>query len=112
MTGPRGWLALLAVATLAAPAGCGGGDGAAPATTLACEDVPFTADSDDVAAEIRATGVTCDDARALIRASDGAPARDFRGYVCTSRRVEGEAVLIHSEWRCARNGAVIAWKRF
>jgi hypothetical protein len=91
-------------------AGCG--SGSARPKVAACQDVPFTANSDDVAAEIRATGVSCDEARALVRDSDGAPGPEFRGYACTSRQVRGDPVLVHSAWRCARGDTKITWKRF
>ena len=93
-------------------AGCGGDAARTPAKPVACADVPFTAGSDDVAAEIRATGVSCDEARALVRDADGAPGPQFRRYVCASRRVEGEAVLVHTFWRCTRNDVVITRKRY
>jgi hypothetical protein len=104
--------ALLVAAALVPMGGCGDREASAPARPVACEDVPFTADSDDVAAEIRAAGVSCDRARAVVRESGGAPGREFRGYDCTSRKVEGEAVLVHSVWRCTRGDALITWKRF
>jgi hypothetical protein len=106
------WQASLLVAALLILAGCGGDGGAERPKAAACEDVPFTANSDDIAAEIRASGVSCDEARALVRDSNGAPRPDFRGYSCTTRRVQGETVLVHSIWRCARGDAVITWKRF
>jgi hypothetical protein len=104
--------ASLLVMVLLIPAGCGGDGGADRAKAEVCEDVPFTANSDDVAAEIRATGVSCEEARVLVRDSDGAPGAGFRGYACTSRQVQGETVLVHSAWRCARGDALITWKRF
>jgi hypothetical protein len=108
----RHWRASLLVTALVIPAGCGGDSGTEPAKAAVCEDVAFTANSDDIAAEIRATGVSCAEARALVRDSDGAPGPGFRGYSCTGRQVEGETVLVHSAWRCARGDAVITWKRF
>lgn len=108
----RRWRASLLVTALLIPAGCGGDDGAERTKAAVCEDVPFTADSDDIAAEIRATGVSCEEARALVRDSDGAPGPHFRGYSCTSRQVQGETVLVHRAWRCVRGDAVISWKRF
>ncbi len=98
--------------TLLLLAGCGGEDTASHTQPTACEDVPFTANSDDLAAEIRATGVGCDEARDLVRDSDGAPGPAFRGYSCTSRQVQGETVLVHSAWRCTRDDALVTWKRF
>jgi hypothetical protein len=108
----RHWRTWLLVTALLMPAGCGDEDGAERAKATVCEDVPFTANSDDIAAEIRATGVSCAEARALVRDTDGAPGPDLRGYACTSRRVRGETVLVHSAWRCTRGDAVITWKRF
>ena len=108
----RHWRASLLVTALLLVAGCGGDDGGERAKFAVCEDVPFTANSDDIAVEIRAAGVSCDEARSFVRDTDGAPGRESRGYACTSRQVEGETVLVHSVWRCGRGDAVITWKRF
>ena len=106
------WRASLVAAVLLALAGCGSDDAARRAKPAGCEDVPFTANSDDIAAEIRVAGVSCDEARALVRDSDGTPGPEFHGYACTVRQVQGETVLVHSAWRCTRGDAVITWKRF
>lgn len=107
----RHWRASLLVTALLLVSGCGGDDGSERAKFAVCEDVPFTANSDDIAAEIRAAGVSCE-ARSFVRDTDGAPGPEFQGYACASRQVEGETVLVHSACRCARGDAVITWKRF
>ena len=104
-------VAALAAVLLAAAAGCGTDESRPRTSTITCDDVAFTANSDNLAADIRATGIDCGEARAFIRDADGAPDPGFRGYTCTSRRVEGDA-LIHTVWRCSEGDRVIAWSRF
>ena len=103
--------AALAAVLLPAAAGCGADESRPRSSPITCDDVAFTANSDDLAADIRATGIDCTEARTFIRDADGAPGPGFRGYTCTSRRVEGDA-LIHTVWRCSRGDGVIAWSRF
>jgi hypothetical protein len=102
-------IALLATCTVFA------GPAAVPAHQAApskrCSDVPFTPNSDDVAANVRATRVTCRTARSFIRASQGHPARRHRGFTCTRTRVDG-ATLPHTRYRCVRGAKLIRWDRF
>jgi hypothetical protein len=105
----------VAVGALLLLAGCGGGDQAtsagaqatassttsttrpatttsiAPTTTTApaCANVSFSSNADDRASEIKATGLSCADAEALVRkvgpqvVGDGGPSRvDSDGFVC------------------------------
>ena len=104
-------VAAVAAVLLTAAAGCGADESQPRSSPVTCEDVAFTANSDDLAADIRATGIDCTEARTFIRDADGAPDPGFRGYTCTSRRVDGDA-LIHTVWRCNRGDEVIAWSRF
>jgi hypothetical protein len=109
MTASRLCAVALAAVLLPAVVGCGT-DASRPAA-VSCDDIAFTANSDDLAADIRATGIDCARARTFIRDADGAPGASFRGYTCTSRRVEGDA-LIHTTWRCTEDDTTIAWSRF
>lgn len=97
-------LLVMAAGAVSSPAGQ-----AAPATR--CSNVPFTPNSDDVAANVRVTRVSCKVARAFIRASHGHPARRFRGFTCTSTRVEG-ATLPHTRYRCVKGAQRIRWDRY
>jgi hypothetical protein len=81
------------------------------ATAKRCSDVPFTPNSDDVAANIRATRVSCAVARRFIRDSHGHPARPYRGFTCSQKRVE-EATLPHTRYRCVKGARTIRWDRF
>jgi hypothetical protein len=87
---------------------------AAPAhpPTKRCASVPFTPASEDVAAEIRATGVSCAFARRFIRDSNGRPPRNYRGFTCARHRVQSESTLPHTRYRCTRASKTIRWKRF
>jgi hypothetical protein len=104
----------IAVVALLVLAGCGGGDQATsagalaqvPPTTVAsttsttvpattttaaptCANVGFSSNSDDRASDIRATGLSCTEAEALVRkigpqvSGDGGPSRvESDGFVC------------------------------
>ena len=76
-----------------------------------CEQVPFTPYSDDVAANIRATGLTCGLARDFVLDSAGCPGKCFRGFKCTAVKVESEA-LPYTRYRCTGAGDVIRWRRY
>ncbi len=75
-----------------------------------CADVPFTPNSDDVAANVRATRVSCRTARAFIRSSHGHPGRRHRGFTCTATPVEG-AALPQTRYRCVRGSQRLRWDR-
>jgi hypothetical protein len=100
---------LPAILILAVGAGSSSAGPGTPAKR--CSDVPFTPNSDDVAANVRASRMTCKAARAFIRAAHGHPARRFRGFTCTRTRVE-EATLPHTRYRCVRGAQRIRWDRF
>ncbi len=76
-----------------------------------CRHVAFTPNSDDMAAGIRARGVSCAFARDFIRGFDSAGGERFRGYTCTWRSVEND-VLGHVRLRCTHGMRVIFWKRY
>ena len=86
----------------------------APAHAAAkrCASVPFTANSDDIAANVRARGVSCRTARELIRSSEGRPPARFRGFSCTRRRVEEGVEMPHTRVRCVKGAASVRWDRF
>lgn len=108
MTIPR-FAIVLVIALAAAGAGACGED--EPARAVTCEDVPFTPNSDDLAAEIRARGISCEDARAFIRDVDGAPGGGAQGYECTSERVDADT-LVHTRWRCEKGEVLVTWSRY
>ena len=82
-----------------------------PATTR-CASVPFTPNSDDIAANVRATRMGCAAARDLIRRSEGRPPARFRGFTCTRRRVEGAAEMPYTRVRCVKGARSVRWNRF
>jgi hypothetical protein len=89
---------------------------AAPAhrapVTKRCASVPFTPDSDDIAADVRATGMSCAAARDLIRRSEGRPPASFRGFACTRRRVEDAEEMPYTRVRCVKGSRSVRWNRF
>jgi hypothetical protein len=89
---------------------------AAPAhSTVAakrCGWMGFTPQSDDVAADIRAAGVSCRFARKFVRDSNGRPARSYRGFTCAPHRVDREDALVHTRYRCTKGSQLIRWKRY
>ncbi len=100
-------LAILAAMPLFALAG------AAPAaTTKSCAQVPFTPNSDDVAGNIQATGVTCGIARDFILDSEGRPGKRFRGMKCTAGAKVETATMPYTSYRCTGAGDVIRWRRY
>ena len=100
----------LAAATLATFAAAVAPATAGEPTTRSCGQVNFTPNSDDVAAAIRATGLTCGLARDFVRDSEGRPGRRFRGFTCTSTAVDAE--LPYRRYRCTGAGDVIRWRRY
>ncbi len=100
-------LALLLLLAAAAPA-----PAHAAAAAKRCASVPFTPNSDDIAANVRALGVSCRTARALIRASEGRPPARFRGFSCTRRPVEEGVEMPYTRVRCAKGTASVRWDRF
>lgn len=84
----------------------------AAAAAKRCASVPFTPNSDDVAANVRAVGVSCRTARDLIRRSEGRPPARFRGFTCTRRRVEEGVEMPYTRVRCVKGTASVRWDRF
>ncbi len=80
--------------------------------TRACGQIAFTADSEDMAANIRATGLTCGLARDFVRDSSGRPGDRFRGFRCRSTQVDNPDALPYTRYRCVGAGDVIRWRRF
>ena len=105
------WTIALVVMTVAALPLFALSSGSQAATTKSCAQVPFTPNSDDVAGEIRATGLTCGLARDFILDSEGRPGKRFRGFRCTSTTVGG-ATLPYTSYRCTGAGDVIRWRRY
>jgi hypothetical protein len=77
-----------------------------------CRHVAFTPNSDDMAAGIRARGVSCAFARDFIRVFDAAPAERYGDYTCSWRSVDSPDSLAHTRFRCTRGTRVIFWKRY
>ena len=88
-----------------------GGASTAGAATRSCSQVNFTPNSDDLAGNIRVSGVTCRYARDLIRDSEGRPGKRFRGFTCTRAKVEVDT-LPYTRYRCTRPGDLIKWRRY
>ena len=102
------WLSvLIALAVLVPLAGASG----AAAATRACKQVNFTPNSDDLAGNIRVSGVSCKYARDFIRDSEGRPGKRYRGFTCTRAKVETDA-LPYTRYRCTRPGDLIRWRRY
>ena len=102
---------VLAAALLVPLAATAGPATAGTPTTRQCGQVNFTPNSDDVAAAIRATGLTCGLARDFVRDSEGRPGRRFRGFTCMST-AQDDAALPHRRYRCTGAGDVIRWRRY
>src|SRR4028119_1851979 len=73
---------LLSASVLTGLLGLPSGALAHEAQTRSCGQIGFTPDSDDVAANIRAPGLTCGLARDFVRDSEGRPGDTFRGFRC------------------------------
>ncbi|HVL31555.1 MAG TPA: hypothetical protein VM299_04915 [Solirubrobacteraceae bacterium] len=84
----------------------------AGAATKRCASVAFTPDSEDLASDIRATGLTCGLARDFIRDSAGRPGPRFRGFRCASTSVNAVDALPYRRYRCTGAGDVIRWRRY
>ena len=82
------------------------------AATKRCASVPFTPNSDDIAADVRATRMSCAAARDLIRRSEGRPPARFRGFTCTRRRVESTETMPFTRVRCIKGARSVRWNRF
>jgi hypothetical protein len=85
----------------------------ASAATRDCGQVGFTPQSDDVAGQITATGVTCRDARRLVRRTEGRPGSRFGRWRCSSRKVDDPMGLAHSVYRCRLSTRrFVRWNRY
>lgn len=95
-----------AVAALIIMAACGDDDnpslGPAPTTTQVaseCQQVAFTPDSEDVAADIRAYGLSCEEAEAVVRtagptlsAQDGPASHEVNDFRCVRTSATQEPI--------------------
>ena len=80
-----------------------------------CGDIGFTAQSDDGAFNIAATGVPCRDARtiaAMTRNRRYSDPLSFEadGFSCTGTRITGDT-LPGVNWRCTRAGDTVTFTR-
>ena len=105
---PRIMCAVVVVALLAMAPSAGGHQ----ASTKRCANVAFTPNSDDLAANIEATGLTCGLARDFIRDSAGRPGARFRGFRCTRSSQPNPQALPYTRYRCTGAGDVIRWRRY
>lgn len=86
------------------------------AATMECDTVGFTPNSEDAASEIRATGLTCDEARTFVgvagrRTSSGGPPQvDVAGYRCVRTRTEQEP-LPRSFYECTNGMRKVTFVR-
>ena len=89
---------------------------AAAATTVSCETVAFTPNSEDAASRITATGLDCEEAEAFVRVagtktSSGGPATvDAEGYRCVQTAHE-EDPLPQSTYECTRDAKTVTFVR-
>jgi hypothetical protein len=87
-----------------------------PAVELACETVGFTPNSEDAASDVRATGLTCEEAEAFVRTagevtSSGGPEElDVAGYHCV-RIAIAEEPLPTSTYRCTMGPKQVTFVR-
>jgi hypothetical protein len=101
---PIALLTLLALAPATA-----GAQGGATGTYRECGQIAFTPNSDDMAADITAKGVTCKVAREFVRAAKGRPGARLRGYSCTKKELD--TALPSWRYRCVKDGKVIRWTK-
>jgi hypothetical protein len=92
----------------------------APASTIAlkCENVGFTPNSDNLASDIVATGLSCAEAEALVRKVgpplgpiNGLPRAEADGFVCVrTSQTEGRG-LPSSTYECTSGGKTVTFHR-
>ena len=97
---------------------CAVGELVVTTTAGPCANVEFAPNSDNLAVEIRATGVGCVEAEALVRKvgaqvrSVGGPSRvEADGWVCT-RSSQSDQGLPSSEFECVSGSSKVTFRRF
>lgn len=86
------------------------------AATAKCQSVPFTPNSEDLASDIEATGLSCDEAEAFVRiagkrTSSGGPAElDVEGFHCERTRTE-EDPLPRAYYECTSGTKKVTFVR-
>ncbi len=103
---------LVAAIVLTGLLGLPSGAHAHQAKTRSCGQIAFTPDSEDMAADIRATGLTCGLARDFVRDSKGHPGVTFRGFRCRRTAIANPQGLPYTRYRCVGAGDVIRWRRY
>lgn len=93
-------------------AGTAGGTASAADSARKCGHIGFTDGSEDLAARIRASGLTCGLARDFVRDSSGRPGARFRGFRCQSTFVDVTEGLPYRRYRCTGAGDTIRWRRY
>lgn len=124
----RRWAgAVAALVAILALSGCGDDDdedvgGSATTVTTAgereqCDPVAFTPDSEDMASDVTAIGVSCDEAEALVREAGsslvavGGPASlEVDGYRCT-RTGETQDPIPSATYECASGSKRVTFTR-
>lgn len=88
---------------------------AVPAT-LECQTVGFTPNSEDAASDVRATGLSCDEAEAFVRSagmvtSSGGPQEvEVEGFRCVRTLVQEEP-LPRSSYECTNGDRTVTFVR-
>ena len=92
-----------------AQAGSDGGETSAAAGPTTCPDIALAQDSDAIASKPKATGLSCEEAEALIVQSNGGP---IAGYDCTDELIDPGDDLPHTQYVCSEGEKTIEWDRF
>lgn len=86
-------------------------------SNIDCGYITFTPQTEDGATDIRATGIGCEEARALVEAvrrdsSYSARSRSFsmRGFQCTALLRDPNANILIVEYTCTRGDAQVRWE--
>jgi len=84
--------------------------------TLECQTVGFTPATEDAASDIRATGLSCDEAEAFVEvagrrtSSGGPPEVDVEGYHCVLTRSEQDP-LPRAFYECTNDSKTVTFVR-
>ena len=82
--------------------------------TVTCADIAFTPNSDDLASDIAATGVTCAVADPLVRSNYGNSGEGtwpVNGWTCTAKKVQPDAGMGIRGFTCTKGSAMVTWRK-